>query len=649
MRQAVLLFLALATLVFLTACGGGGSSTSTTSTNTVSISPTTLSLNQTAVATISAQVLDSSGTAVTNAKAVVFTSDTPSVATVNPTNGQVCAGTWDTGYIVCAPGQVGKAVITANSGGLTASATVYVHAKVDRVVINTPASACKSMGQTLQLSATAYSNGTDVTSSVGPLTWRSLSPSVATIDTTGVLSAVAPGTTTLYASISNVTSPPVSYTTCAVRTINLHVSGGTNTAFSFAAAGTQQLTADVIDTAGNAISPTLTYVSVAPAVATVNTTGQVTGNAPGSASIEAECATGCNFNLPPVYSNAVVATVTGSSASTVYVTGSSATQLIPIDTGTNTAGTAVTLPSSPNSFVFTPSGQAAYLGSSGGMITLNTSNNSVSQNTSLPGKVLTVSPDSNFVVIASGTTVYLQNASTGNSTLGLAIAGATAASFSPDSTLLYIAAGSTLYIYNTNTQSLTSTALTAAANDVAVLPSAAFAFVAGGAPHAINAYTTCDGAPAAAYITPGTPTMLAVTPDASTVLALDSPAIDVVTRSSLAQPGCPPPLTASVSSVDLGQGTFTPTRLILSSDGSKAYVTSNLASVIAFNVAARTAAAIALANGATGLSESMTLDGAKLYVGGSDNNVHRIDTSAGTDAQQISVGFKPDLIAVRPK
>ena len=647
MRQAVLLFFTLATAMFLTACGGGSSSSTTT--NTVSITPTTMSLNQSDVATVSAQVVDASGTAVSNAKSIVFTSDTPAVATVNPTNGQVCGGTWDASYVVCSPGQVGKATITATSGGLTASATVYVHQKVDRVVINTASSACKSMGQTLQLSATAFSNGTDVTSTVGPLNWRSSATQVASIDSTGILTALAPGSTTLYASISNVTSAPASFTTCAVRSINLHVSGGSGTAFSLASAATQQLAADVVDTAGNTISPTLTYVSVMPAVATVSSSGLVTAAAPGTTSIVAQCATTCNYNLPPVYSNTAVPTVTGSSSSTVYVTGTAATQVIPIDTGANAAGTAIPLPSTPNSIVFAPGGLTAYLGSSAGMMTLDASANTVSQNTALPGKVLAVSPESNFVVVASATSVYVQSASAGNSSATLPIAGATAAAFTPDGTKLFIAAGSTLYAFNTQSTSLVSQSFTAASNDVAVLPSAAFALLSSGAPHTITTVSTCDNNPAASFIAPGTPTALAITPDAAKVLALDSPNIDVLTRTSLAQPGCAPPFPATLSSVDLGQGTFTPTDFVLSSDGAKAYVTSNLGSVIAFDVNANTASTITLANAANGLSEAMTLDGAKLYVGGSDNNVHRIDTANGTDAQQIGVSFKPDLIAVRPK
>lgn len=649
MRQAVLVFIALAAS-FLTGCGGGSSSSSTTTTNTVVVSPTSLSLNQTAVASISAQVIDSSGTAVTTAKSFVFTSGTPAVATVNPTSGSICAGTWDSTYVYCTAGQTGTATITATSGGLTGTATVYVHPKVDRVVITTPSSACKSMGQTLQLTAVAYSNGTDVTSSVGPFAWRTSQSSVATVDSTGILTAQAPGATSLYASISNVTSPPVSFTTCAVQSINLHVSGSTNTSFTIAPSATQQLAADVIDTAGNTISPTLTWVSTNPVIASAGTTGLVTaGTAPGTTSIEAECSNTCNYGLPTIYSNVVQPTVSGTTASTVYVTGTSATQVIPIDTGTNAAGTAIPVPSSPNSLVFAGTGSTAYLGSDAGLITLDVATSTATQNTAIPGKVLAVSPDSNYVVVASASAVYVQSASSGNSTTTLTITGATAASFTADSANLYIAAGSTLFHYKPSTLTLTSVSLTANASDVAVLPSSAFVFLAGGAPRAISAFTTCDDSGAANFITPGTPTMLAVTSDASKVLATDSPNLDVVTRSSLSQPGCPPPITATLTSVNLGVGAFNPTRILLSSDGTAAYITSDQPSVAAFNVAAGTASAIPLANAATGLSESITLDGAQLYVGGSDNNVHRIATATANDAQQISVGFKPNLIAVRPK
>lgn len=649
MRQVVFFFLMVLATAPLIACGGGSSSSSSTTTYTVTVSPTTLSLNQSDVATVTATVLDSTGTVVTSAKAFAFTSDTPSVASVNPKTGAICAGTWDNSFIVCSPGQVGKATISATSGGVTGTATVYVHAKVDRVVVTTPSAACKSVGQTLQLTATAYSNGTDVTSTVGPFNWQLTVADVATIDENGLLTAHAPGSSSIYANISNVTSTPVTFTTCGVNNINLHVSGATDTAFTLATSATQQLQADVTDTAGATITPTLNWVSLNSDIATVDTTGKVTAVTPGTTTILAECATNCNYNLPFVYSNATVSTVSGTSATTVYVTGTSTTQLIPIDTTANTAGTAITLPSTPNSFLFFPGAKRAYLGSSGGLMTLDATSNTVTQNTAIPGKVLAVSPNANFVLVADTNAIYVQNASSGGSAAVIAITGATAAAFTPDSAYAYIAAGSTLYVYSTASNTVASIALASPINDVAEAPSGAFTFLAGGPAHAIQARTNCDNAAAAAFSTPGTPTNLAVSADAANVLALDSPGIDIVHRTSLAQPGCPTPLQASLSSVDFGQGAFNPTGFLLSTGGSKAYVTSNLAEVIAFDVNAKTTSTIALANGATGLAEGITADGAALYVGGSDNNVHLISPSSGSDTKQISVSFTPNLIAVRPQ
>jgi hypothetical protein len=245
--------------------------------------------------------------------------------------------------------------------------------------------------------------------------------------------------------------------------------------------------------------------------------------------------------------------------------------------------------------------------------------------------------------------VYVQNSGAGGATNSLAISGATAAAFLPDSTRAYIVAGNTLYLFSPNSSAFGVISLSAAANDVVVVPSAAFAFIANGAPNSIVARATCDSSAAGTFNTPGAPTKLGVTPDASKILATDSPGIDIVTRSALAQPGCPPPLSAAVSSVNLGRGAYTANQMVVTTDGAKAYIVSNLPAVLVYNVNAGTPSAIALANGASGLAASATQDGTQLYVGGSDNNVHRIDTTAGTDAQQISVSFTPNLVAVRPK
>jgi hypothetical protein len=58
---------------------------------------------------------------------------------------------------------------------------------------------------------------------------------------------------------------------------------------------------------------------------------------------------------------------------------------------------------------------------------------------------------------------------------------------------------------------------------------------------------------------------------------------------------------------------------------------------------------IAVANNATLFTGAATPDSISVYVGGSDNAVHRIDVASGTDAQQIGgLSFTPDLVAIKP-
>ncbi len=89
---------------------------------------------------------------------------------------------WDSNIINCNAtiGQagVGQVTITATSGNTTATATVYVHLKVDRVVVQAPGG-CTSAGQVVNASASAFSTSPpgcsqsspcDITSTVGPIT-----------------------------------------------------------------------------------------------------------------------------------------------------------------------------------------------------------------------------------------------------------------------------------------------------------------------------------------------------------------------------------------------------------------------------------------------------------------------------------------------
>ncbi len=176
-------------LVLLSGCGGGSNASSSLAA-TITLTPTTISLNEGGVATLSAVALNSNGTIV--AADISFTSSNPNIATIS-SGGLICGGVWDANIINCQPtigqGGVGQATITATSGTAKATATVYVHLQVDRVIVN-PLSSCVSMGQAIPATASVYSTSApgcspsapcDITNTVGPITINSNDLSIAAI------------------------------------------------------------------------------------------------------------------------------------------------------------------------------------------------------------------------------------------------------------------------------------------------------------------------------------------------------------------------------------------------------------------------------------------------------------------------------------
>src|SRR5262249_10847682 len=149
---------------------------------------------------------------------------------------------------------------------------------------------------------------------------------------------------------------------------------------------------------------------------------------------------------------------------------------------------------------------------------------------------------------------------------------------------------------------------TAPATDVTFLGNGIAGYLAGGDPKGASFLPTCDlaGTPSGIDSTSGV-SMLRPLPDGVTLLALAPPAIETITA-TISGSGCPDPrgslvITNQVNpGVDFGQGNFVPTQLIVSSDGSVAYVLGKtlapssqpLSDILVFNVAGRTSSAIAL-------------------------------------------------------
>lgn len=683
----------------LASCGGGSSSSSTANTpTTITATPSSLSLTHGDVSGVSVSVANSSGTAITPTPTVTYTSADPASVTVTSA-GIVCAGVFDANNIACQTKDSGgkplpdKTVnLTVTSGGLSTTVPVYVHAHVDNIIVSGPANppVCVSQNQTEQFTAKVFTSvpgnpqPQDITANVGPLTWSTGSGTVATVDQNGVVTSRQPGGTTVVASVSNTTGTPAVVVACPPKTISLHIAGSTDTTFSVAASTGQTVAADVTDILGQPINlgSSLTFSSYIPTAATVASGGSVTTPGAGVTTITAACvppscnqASGPNVNFNgtgaglAVYSNPVIGTVTGTTATTIYVTGSDKpdgtanTSLIPIDSGTNTAGTAITLSASPNSMVFDHAGSFAYLGSPAGILVFSASSNSITQ--TLPGVtgvVLAVSNDGNRLIASdtsAGKVFIVNNPGTTSATVQtFDLAGVTAADFdsnSSDVAKAYLTSGSALYEFS---QTAGLKTLSGAADGAAFTPQGAVAFLGGSS---ITGIAACNDSllPGAA----GAANILGPTPDGTHMVGVGSAGWADLTYTVSNSNGCPPTTSNTARNAVLPAFVGAPTDIAVASDNSNAFLTGYTGGSAAIGIpfyhfADGSIGTVALVNpGGILLSGGITQDAHSLYVGTMESGstgpfVHRIDlTAAGgpTDANQISVSFRPRIVVVRPK
>ncbi len=671
------------TVIFILAslgCGSGGSKTPSPIT-TVTLSPSpTASMNLGSTLQFSASVTQNKTVISTP---ITFLSSNKAILSFSP-SGLACAGSWGPNFIICNPGIPG--VVTARASGFgtpSPMTVVYVHPAVTNIVassVDASPPACVPENQTENFQATVFGGTSDITPFVGPLTWSVIDPNVAKTSTSAPglksnqvqVTATLPGLTHIFASVSGLNGQSATFEVCPVQSISVVASNTGSDSLSLASGSSSNLVPTVVDSQGNAITGSgLTWLSSQPGVASAKSSN-ITAVSPGGAAAFPVCVPpGCNVNLYGVYSSNVISTtVTGSAvAATVYVASTGCygvagcnASLIPINTQNNTAGTAIALPSPPNSMVVDPTGAHVYFGTAAGLRILATAANTFTLVNNVTGKALAASPNGTLAIVSDTTAnpnvVYIVNSKT-STTTPLLLSGVTAAAFSPESSTAYLLAGSKLYVYST-TRALKTINLPGAATEAAFLTTGAFGFVAG-APSTVSLFNGCDsGAPQSpntSTVSTPAPPLLAALPDGKTIAAVTSDAVTTIAVNTSAS-GCPPPVTATASAPHgLGQGPFTPTQVLVSSDGARIYVVSNLNSVTVYNVATNSVRAIALSPSATPLSAALTLSGQDMYVGTSDGTVHHLDAANNfTDLGQISVSLcsntsvscPPNLVALRP-
>lgn len=738
-KTGVVLLLAAA----LAGCGGGKSNKTSNVVAQVTLTPSTVSIVAGQVFTgFTFAALNSAGTPVSPVPNFTFNSSNTKVATVSPL-GQVCGGVWDSFFVVCngvdSSGNpvIGTAVITATAEGVSSPPVqVTVHPSVTSIQVSqvggNPFPGCTSIKQTAQFAAHAFHNGTDITNLVGNFTWTVSTASVATIDqTSGLATAAAPGLTGIIANLGTTSSPAFNFKTCMPVQIILHVNGdpaGMPTESAAMNVGdTRTIEADMIDELGvTTNSAPVTIVSNNSQVASVAGVTLTAVSAGGTGIVAACVPPGCGVGLNlPIYSNLFSVTVNGASpATTVYATstfappsGTSPT-LIPIDTSKSppAAGTAINLPSNgagqaavPNSMLFTPTGAKAFLGTSAGVVALDTSANTASLVSDVLGKLLAISPDGSHMIVSNAapapdpTTgavgpieprldhqrLIVLDASN-NAAQSFVLAGAVAATFTSDSSKAFVAVNCSpnpcpngngnVYVltFAPSLQSIQSTlnigAPTDANTSVATLASGPFAYFV--STPGLEVMSTCNNVQQPVANNPPTtssPQLVGSVANADMIVSVNSTGVDIETATitplaaptTISSANCSPGVTYSNQFVDFGQGPFTAQQLLVptTSAGHIVVLPAGAPRVLAAIPGSAGGEAVPLAgSGATqALSGGLTLDGNTAWVGvGGSNSVHQIiltNDPSTADAVQIPTSFTksdgsaapPNLVVVKPK
>ena len=178
-----------------------------------------------------------------------------------------------------------------DSGGPTALPTVpdpSVMQPVVSVEVSSPAEPTAlgeplQLGETLQLSVEALDENGQAVAGV-EFSWESSNTSVATVDATGLVTAVAEGTATITASAGDVQAMvEITVVSATQPVVSVEVSPSAET---ITLGGTLQLSAEAFDENGQAVAGVeFSWESNNTSVATVDATGLVTGVAEGSATI----------------------------------------------------------------------------------------------------------------------------------------------------------------------------------------------------------------------------------------------------------------------------------------------------------------------------------------------------------------------------
>jgi uncharacterized protein YjdB len=256
--------------VLAAACGGGeGGGTNRPTVARVDVTLGSQSIVTGSTTTVTAAARDAAGTLITG-RTTLWAAAPTSIATISRSG--VVTGV--------APG---NGVISATVDGVSGSAALTVTPPPVALVELSGVRSSMTTGQSLQLSAVAKDSAGNVLSG-RTITWSSSNSAVASVSTTGLVVAVAPGTVTITAtSEGRSDSAVITVTNASGPTVSV-----TPSPMLVAIAGTAQVTAVARDASGAPIpGQTVTFTSSDASIASVSATGVVTGVRAGVVTITA--------------------------------------------------------------------------------------------------------------------------------------------------------------------------------------------------------------------------------------------------------------------------------------------------------------------------------------------------------------------------
>lgn len=231
----------------------------------VSVSPATASLSSLAdTVRLTATARDANGSAIGGAQFTWSSSDSE-IASVN------------TSGLITATGN-GTATITAASGGIAGSATITVAQEVSAVAVAPATTTFVALGDVAQLSADAFDTN-DNSIAGTDFAWTSSDEGVAGVNSAGMVTAVANGTTTITATAQGVAG--TTEITVAQEVVSVSVTPATVTVSI-----PTQISATVTDANDHSVDgATLAWDSSNPLVASVDNQGIATGLEAGTTTV----------------------------------------------------------------------------------------------------------------------------------------------------------------------------------------------------------------------------------------------------------------------------------------------------------------------------------------------------------------------------